>query len=147
MGCRGASWMETQSAVLMQGWKRPCLHRGFVEGRLPDFRLGGRHCRKWVTNTAKISTPRVERCCQPAANNTRGIALTNSSSSLQVSPADVLTSVPTSLSHSRVKNTTCHENSTPAARLCGYSEPHKLFLSHKLTFFFLLTQILQIKFP
>lgn len=33
-GSRGemSSWMETQSAVLMQGWKRLCLHRGFGRG-------------------------------------------------------------------------------------------------------------------
>lgn len=88
----------------MDGDSKCCAHAGLEaavpsqklwKGRLPDCRLGGRHCRKWVTNITKISVPRVERCCQPAASNTYSILLTNSSSSLQVSPADVLTSVPT----------------------------------------------------
>lgn len=74
--------------------------------------------------------------CKTAARTTCLCSLTTSSSSLLLSvAAGVLTLVPTSLSNLGIENTTYPKKGAPTPRLSSYSEPGKLFLAHKLTFF------------
>lgn len=131
-------------ARLEQSWKPPHLNRGIVEGQRPQLLqesgLGGRHSRKLVTHIHGIAAPRDARCCQSVAKQQHArhafASLTTSSSSLLLSvAAGVLTLVPTSLSNLGIENTTYPKKGAPTPRLSSYSEPGKLFLAHKLTFF------------